>query len=300
MAILVSKVMTQSLRAAPGQGLERSCGAPAGDWIRHAPGAAGPDGPTLERIEARFGGHAYDPHRHDSYAIGYTVAGAQAFGYRGSAAVSRAGNLIVLHPDERHDGHAVVEGGFVYRMLYLQPRLVRAALEGRADALPFAPQPVSDDSRLGAALRLALEDLERPLEPLQADAAILAIAEALLALDGAGGRGSRTSSAPAVERARALLAAEAHRTVESAELEAASGLSRYELARQFRRRLGTSPYRYLTLRRLDLARRLIRTGHSLAETAAASGFADQSHLTRQFRAAFGLSPGRWRSMLVGP
>jgi AraC-like DNA-binding protein len=53
------------------------------------------------------------------------------------------------------------------------------------------------------------------------------------------------------------------------------------------------------LRRLDRARALIRAGVSLAEVAAASGFADQSHLTRQFRRAYGLSPGRW-SMLVGP
>ncbi|MFX6182848.1 helix-turn-helix domain-containing protein, partial [Acinetobacter baumannii] len=37
---------------------------------------------------------------------------------------------------------------------------------------------------------------------------------------------------------------------------------------------------------------------SLAEAAFAAGFADQSHMTRQFKQAFGLSPGRWRDMRV--
>jgi AraC-like DNA-binding protein len=56
----------------------------------------------------------------------------------------------------------------------------------------------------------------------------------------------------------------------------------------------TSPYRYLLMRRLDRARHLMRSGVSLAEAAAASGFADQSHMSRQFKKAYGVSPGRWQ------
>ena len=81
--------------------------------------------------------------------------------------------------------------------------------------------------------------------------------------------------------------------VASAELEAATGLTRYAVARHFRACLGTSPYRYLVLRRLDRARTLIRQGAPLVDAALASGFADQSHMTRHFRKAYGLSPGRW-------
>jgi AraC-like DNA-binding protein len=76
------------------------------------------------------------------------------------------------------------------------------------------------------------------------------------------------------------------------------GLSRYDLARQFRACLGTSPYRYLILRRLDRARTLIRQRVPLTEAAAAAGFADQSHMTRHFKQAYGLPPGRWASMLA--
>jgi AraC-like DNA-binding protein len=39
---------------------------------------------------------------------------------------------------------------------------------------------------------------------------------------------------------------------------------------------------------------LIRRGTSLADTAAASGFADQSHMTRIFTRHFGFTPGAWQ------
>ena len=68
------------------------------------------------------------------------------------------------------------------------------------------------------------------------------------------------------------------------------------LARQFRRAWGTSPHRYLVLRRLERARRAIAAGESLASAAILAGFADQAHLTRQFKRAYGITPGRWRRL----
>jgi AraC-like DNA-binding protein len=208
----------------------------------------------LERIEAFFTGHAYDPHRHDTYAIGYTVHGVQEFHYRGARTASSTGHVMVLHPDERHDGESGIEEGFCYRMLYLAPRLVRDALGDRAQALPFARAAVADDPHLIRALRPAFDDMDHPLEDLQADHLVLTIAEALLARDPSAGK-LKTISADgrAIERARQFLDAHFDRTVASHELETIADLDRFTLARQFRKRLGTSPYRYLTMRRLDRA-----------------------------------------------
>jgi AraC-like DNA-binding protein len=103
---------------------------------------------------------------------------------------------------------------------------------------------------------------------------------------------------PALERARQLLDAERTRVVRSTELEAVTGLTRYDLARQFRLVFGTSPYRYLLMRRLDLAREEIHRGRPLADVAVEAGFADQAHLTRMFRDAFGLTPARYRALRV--
>jgi AraC-like DNA-binding protein len=276
--------------------LERSCGAKPADWMRIAPSC-----PGLDRIEAFFAGHAFEPHRHDTYAIGFTLDGVQSFRYRGAAEHSLPGQVFVLHPDETHDGRAGTSAGFRYRILYIAPRAIQDALCDERSPLPFVREAVSTNRRLAAAIVPALDDLDLPLEELQRDQILLDLAEALAACDtSAARRKLSVRHWRAVGQVREFLEANLESAVASAELEGVAGMSRYAVARHFRACLGTSPYRYLTLRRLDRARSLIRQGSSLAEAAAACGFADQSHMTRQFKKAYGLSPGRWAAAIGRP
>jgi AraC-like DNA-binding protein len=270
------------------------------DWIRLAPRQ-----PGIERLEAYFSGHGYDPHRHDTYAIGMTMSGVQLFDYRGTTVHSHLGRAITVHPDEVHDGRAGTESGFRYRIAYIEPRLIQAALGDTPRPLPFTGAGTTEDVRLIRAILPALQDLDRPLEDLQLDQIIAEVAAALVALD----RSNRQPGLPrantrAVALARGFLDAHAEQMVASEQLEGVTGLDRFALARHFRACLGTTPHRYQVMRRLDRARRLIQTGSSLADAAAASGFADQAHMTRQFKNAYGISPGRWQrttSLLkVGP
>ena len=73
---------------------------------------------------------------------------------------------------------------------------------------------------------------------------------------------------------------------------------RWSLARQFRAAFGTSPSRFRTMRQLDQVRRLIKSGTGLAEAALDAGFADQSHMSRQFKRSYGLTPARWTTALL--
>lgn len=71
-------------------------------------------------------------------------------------------------------------------------------------------------------------------------------------------------------------------------------MSREGYSRAFRRAYGMPPKAFGVMSRLNEARALLRSGVPLADTAAISGFADQSHLGRCFRRAFGVTPGRYR------
>ncbi len=276
-----------------GQGLERSCRRDASAWIA----SEGPVG-GVELFRAWFAGPAYAKHRHDTYAIGLTDRGVQVFDYRGAGRVSMPGQVVVLHPDEVHDGNAGTEAGFGYRIVYVEPAQMSEALRslcGRPYPLPFVRDPVSRNGLLARAVRRAFAS---PLDPLGADCLIADLAEGLLAGEGPGGRPvpARRVDAAVIERARQFLDAERTRVVHSSELEAITGLTRYDLARQFRLIFGTSPHRYLLMRRLDLARRLMHGARPLADVAGEAGFADQAHFTRVFKTAFGLTPARYRAL----
>lgn len=80
------------------------------------------------------------------------------------------------------------------------------------------------------------------------------------------------------------------------ELAAVAGMSRFRFARGFRHSTGTTPHEFVVRARVGRARVLLeRTGTPLFEVAARCGFADQSHLTREFRKRTGTTPGRYRA-----
>ena len=237
---------------------------------------------------------AYAPHRHDTYAVGITTAGVQRFRYRGERRICLPGQLHVLHPDELHDGGAATPDGFAYRILYVAPELVRAALDG--GPLPFVPEPVHDLTPAMRPLAEALADLDEPLGELAAASVAAAVADALNALGERPAERRPALDAAALEHVREHLAAHAGEPAPAAELERIAGADRFSIAREFRRAYGTSPDRYRTLRRLALARAEIDAGEPLARAAADAGFADQSHLTRQFKRAYGLTPARWAAL----
>jgi AraC-like DNA-binding protein len=126
------------------------------------------------------------------------------------------------------------------------------------------------------------------------DALVLQLAQGLLRFSAAGLTGTLRCRVdlPAVERGRDFLRSWLT-IVQSSEVEAVTGLDRYQFARQFHAVYGTSPYRYSLMQRLDVARGWLRDTRPLAETALDAGFADQAHFTRTFKAAFGMTPGRY-------
>jgi AraC-like DNA-binding protein len=245
---------------------------------------------SVDRIEARFTGTAFAPHRHDTYAIGITLGGVQVFDYRGATRRSLPGQILVLHPDERHDGRAGTAEPFRYRTIYVEPAMLQRTLGGRP--LPFIEGGVSTNVALRRAVVPLLEDLDRPLDELEYHDGLGALADALAAAAGEPPP-LATARYDATRRARAYLDAHWDRSVALAELEAVADQDRWQLSRDFRAVFGTSPYRYLILRRLDRGRSMLLAGRAIADVALTCAFADQSHFTRQFKRAFGVTPRAW-------
>lgn len=252
--------------------------------------AAGPH----KRFDAQFNGRAFAPHRHDTYTFALTTTGVQSFEYRGASRHSLPGELVILHPDELHDGQAGTDDAFGYRGLNIRPQDFADILDGQP--LPFLEGGRTTDRALIQLIFDLVVDLSTEVDAMDWQSSLTAIVDRMRALE-TGKAPDRPADPRAVRIARDYILDNLDQPISMDELEQITGRSRWNLARDFKTLLGTSPYRYVTLRRLDQARIRIAKGEPLAQTACATGFADQAHLTRQFKAAFGLTPKAWHKIL---
>ncbi len=218
------------------------------------------------------------------------MAGVQTFNYRGAMRHSLPGQVLILHPDEIHDGHCNDEAGFSYWAAYVPPTHVQTVLGGAE--LPFVSNGVSTNPALIAAAMSMVIDCAGVEDPGAYEDALYDLAQAM---DDVTGKVAPVliANRTAVMRAREFLDTAVVFGARLDQLEIVADCDRWQLSRDFRALLGTSPYRYLQHRRIDLAKRLLREGETLAEAAHGAGFADQSHFGRTFRKAVGLTPKEW-------
>lgn len=86
-----------------------------------------------------------------------------------------------------------------------------------------------------------------------------------------------------------------HQKLLLADLAMIAGLSEYHFCRMFKQSTAYTPQAYLTKIRVEYAQRLLKqSSHSLAEIALACGFNNQSHLGKQFKSEFGVTPAKYR------
>jgi AraC-like DNA-binding protein len=282
---------------APGHGEHMARQATATtDWARFASARAF----GVELLHAHFVRHVYERHSHDGYAIGVTESGVQAFSCRGTGHASTRGTVMAFNPDEPHDGHAGIPEGFTYRMLYIEPETARRILEdardGRPADLPFARAPLIRDRQLARTVWALHEALSSGADSLACEA-LLRDTCLLFATRHADDRPRlstfRPAAVPSLQRVRQALHADLAEDITTADLAALAGMSRFHLCRAFARAYGLPPHAYRLQLRLAAAKRLLAAGQPAAEVAAALGFADQSHLTKRFKGAFGITPGRF-------
>ncbi|WP_192256426.1 AraC family transcriptional regulator [Mesorhizobium silamurunense] len=251
----------------------------------------------LEMLAARYRDHAYALHTHPTWVFGVVVAGVEKLRIGRRQHLAPAGSIIIVNPEEPHDGEKGVAAGWAYRTCY--PDAVLMAEIAEDLELPGLPM-FGEGIVLAADLARAFVRAHRLAgQALEQEAAMLAVLRELVSRFGDGKRRDRASGGGKTARRfrlyGELIAEDLAACFDLARLAAAAGVTRFQVIRDFHRAAGMTPGQYLRDRRIRAASTLIKTDMPLAEIAAATGFADQSHLTRVFKTIKGLSPGAWRA-----
>jgi AraC-like DNA-binding protein len=216
----------------------------------------------------------------------------------GMSFVTPPGTCSLIAPGEVHTGHATSRDGWMYRNLYIETPLMDTLLRSLDRQGPLDVRfklPLVRDSVLATRLACAFDSLKNSSSLLQNESLLLSVVERLVtdhfvpthALKEAG------QEHTAVRRVKDWLDANSEQNVSIHGLAGLARLSPYYLVRAFRKHVGIPPHKYQTVVRINRARKLLTSGAAISQVAYSAGFCDQSHLSRCFKRATGVTPGEY-------
>ncbi len=238
-----------------------------------------------EVLHATFEDHRYPSHTHDDWTVLLIDKGAVTYDLGRTEHQAVPASVTLLPPHVPHDGRSAVGGeSFRKRVLYLSEDWLPAKATEAAVAQPLLldPQTVATVSGIHTALSF-------PADVMEAECGVLALRESVRSHLGTPSSPAR--DAPLARQLREMLDDRLFESFTIAEAAQLLGAHPSHLVRAFSKAYGIAPYRYVTGRRVDRARRLLLDGRPASEAAVEAGFHDQSHLTRHFRRVLGTTPG---------
>ncbi|QHF45055.1 transcriptional regulator [Pseudomonas sp. S35] len=241
-------------------------------------------------------GLSFARHSHDECVIGVNVIGEEKVWLDRREFEAGPGSITLYNPGQIQGGGAAHGAPWQFVSLYVTADQLAADL-GLAHVefdRSLCVQPVLAQ-QLAAAVAgvLSADALVRGLN----EDALVALLGEVVAVSGVRLPGSTAIGRGLVRQAQELLAAHLHQSLPLDQLGTELGLSKFHLLRAFQKETGLSPRQWAMQLRTRRAKGLLRTGVAASEVAHDLGFADQSHLNRHFRAAYGMTPGSYQRVL---
>ncbi len=246
----------------------------------------------MSLLRADFAAQQFSPHTHDAFVIAVTEAGGAEISSRGiTEKVSRA-TLFVSNPEESQSARMDEGERWRYRAFYLTRPAIDAV--GRSlgiKAAPYFMRNMLRDADLIEKFGRLHQVLETNGDDSCADEFAVDAFSHLFHRYGSGGQPEPAPACRAIAgRIIDLMHARYLENLSLDELAGVAGLTRFQLIGLFKRSVGLTPHAYLIHIRLNAACRLLKRGVTLAESALAAGFCDQSALTRHFKRCYGITP----------
>jgi AraC-like DNA-binding protein len=251
---------------------------------------------AMDLLVARYGYREFALHFHETFTFGVIESGECRFLRSNVPCVARPGDLFIVHPFELHTGSAAAEG-LQYRVIYPTAEWLDAVLPVAYGRLPYFPEAVYSVPE-AEELRLSIRAVAEYPDPGDTDLA--AVRRSLTTIVERYSQELRQFPDSTASDSRVGAACELLRNAEDESsyehLAAGLGLSRHYFHRLFLRKVGLTPGAWSRTVRLSQAKHMIQAGLSLADTAIEARFSDQSHLTREFKRVYGVTPGQLQTI----
>ena len=262
--------------------------------------------PQLDRLElkrAEGWQHTFSWHMHDSYVLGVVTQGIARFTTSAGTHWVPPLSISIIHPQQAHSGPVHHRQAIAQSNCYPSVALIRSVMTeelGQPNRLPmFRQQVISDPALAYTMLEVHHQLCNSSSTPYSTQAARAMLATLMDQYAIFIPEADYWQSSGVIRQVCSYLRTHYREGITVQHLTSvAGGISEVHLTRIFRQQVGMPPYAYLTYRRVEEAKKLLQQQWSLTQTALETGFADQSHLTRQFKKMLGITPGTYRRLFV--
>ncbi len=258
----------------------------------------------IEILQASCYEHSYPAHFHDEYVIAAFSRGAQKNSVCRRTGIACAGSIMVIHPGEVHTGEAVErDQGWDYCALYPSEKLlldIAYDSEAGNHSLNFGIQHIRQDISLADRFISVSRVLRSSPDRLEKECAVYEILVSLISRYGemTGISFPEVHQRPEVKRGIEYLQDVYSQDIRISDIANAAGVSEYYFMRIFRAATGITAHNYLNQIRLNRAKKMLSEGICATVVAQNVGFFDQSHLNRNFKAQFGITPGKYAKCCI--
>lgn len=242
----------------------------------------------------------FPAHFHEYYVIGFVEAGERVMTCNNQEYPIAKGDILLFNPGDSHSCIQSDGGTFDYRGFNITQSVMSALILEitGTNILPrFAPNMVRNEE-LSGYLRPLHQAVMAGSSEFEKEELLLFLVSALITQYGQPFDYRLPECREEIVKACAFIEVNFREAISLDQICKEAALSKSTLLRAFTKAKGVTPYRYLETIRIQEAKRMLEQGRTPIETAAETGFSDQSHFTNFFSRFIGLSPGAYRAIFI--
>lgn len=241
----------------------------------------------ITALTASFSKFQYKKHCHEEYAIGVTLRGIQQYNMNGNLQSSCPGGIMLINPEQVHDGMSQKETGVDYVMVYIGTKLF-SELTGRKKYERFS-SPIVYSPRLKQNVQNLIDAIFQKEEDAFCSELLLTLADNFSQTQKVGILGDNNAL---IDRAKEMIYynLDLDKKLKLDNLCRELNISKYQFIRMFEANTGISPYQFYLNCKVEKAKQLIEKHKDIYLAVAECGFVDLSHMNRHFKSRYGVTP----------
>jgi len=252
--------------------------------------------PFIEMRQANLSTACYHSHSHDEFSFGVIDSGSAQYQNLNKKNTIGEGDTVLINPGDVHSCNPDLKD-WSYRMLFIESHWIgqlqsEMTKRDSIDYLPFSD--VLSSSKIAyQQFGVLFASLISEKNPLILESMLIEYLQQHFLL-----QKQEKVDAVNIRKVKMLLSDELNINHSLDDLVVESGLSRFHLIRSFKQTYGLSPHAYQLDERIKKAKNLLKSGHSIIETSHLLGFADQSHLQRNFKKRLAVTPKQYQGFFI--